>query len=588
LKQQSLPFSITREPILKKLSIDAPPGDKKVLFRNPNSDGLASTLNVRGNVTEKIGTDLYQVEYGDKSIVLFGCQMVGEDTVIGHHQDSPSAGSELQLSKEKLTIDFVLEKIYEFADLQRNFIVAKRKYKTSAEGVSIDTVTQTIGIDKSDLPAVYYSALDCAFLATITGDESWRSNLNEYHEVLLAYLQSNRFQYYLSGVYLWETFRTMTISLLTYCVSNQVIPLFHYCSDCLEHDICSHSCCRLWLQNASIKVGMMSVAPGLQEPSTSSGNNLMLLAAVASKELEKHQTKLAKDTQTAAYPRRYSKKLTLDSAYKKQRSQAEKADKQHKDYIERNLSTITMSRGLFTERIEGLRKKIVQSLHEWCNLTPAERTNLYGNVRYAVTIIDRGTPSHQIKNAGTLPFMQLQGASNYCGLCAVNNLLGKEIVSVQRMNNIADDLWLRQIEQCGQFLTENLQCHRDINGFYSFQTMEEILECFGYSLYLLSANEVLRALLSCKQSSVKSVLQELAKQYGIPMKLLFVDTDSEHYTAVNVDSNAIWLFDSKQRTPTTLTAEAFVIKLKHHYETTYCLQPKEAEVLFALFLSYES
>ena len=136
---------------------------QKVLFRNPNSDGLASTLNVRGNVTEKIGTDLYQVEYGDKSIVLFGCQMVGEDTVIGHHQDSPSTGSELQLSKEKLTIDFVLEKIYEFADLQRNFIVAKRKYKTSAEGVSIDTVTQTIGIDKSDLAAVYYSALDCAF-----------------------------------------------------------------------------------------------------------------------------------------------------------------------------------------------------------------------------------------------------------------------------------------------------------------------------------------------------------------------------------------------------------------------------------------
>ena len=119
---------------------------QKVLFRNPNSDGLASTLNVRGNVTEKIGTDLYQVEYGDKSIVLFGCQMVGEDTVIGHHQDSPSAGSELQLSKEKLTL--FLRK-YEVADLQRNFIVAKRKYKTSAEGVSIDTVTQTIGIDKS-------------------------------------------------------------------------------------------------------------------------------------------------------------------------------------------------------------------------------------------------------------------------------------------------------------------------------------------------------------------------------------------------------------------------------------------------------
>ena len=75
--------------------------------------------------------------------------------------------------------DFVLE--YEFVDLRGNFIVAKRKYKTSA-GVGIDIVTIP------DLPAVL---LLCS---TITGDDSWTSNLNEYNEVLLAYLQSNCFQ----------------------------------------------------------------------------------------------------------------------------------------------------------------------------------------------------------------------------------------------------------------------------------------------------------------------------------------------------------------------------------------------------------
>ena len=548
---------------------------QSVLFRNPNSDGLASTLNVRGKITEKIGIDLYQVQYGDRTIVLFGCQMVGENTVIDQH--SPSAGNQLPLNRKKLTTDFVLEKIYEFADLQRKYIVAKRKYKTGAEGISVDDLTKKIGIEKSDMPAVYYSALDCAFLASIASDDNWRSNLYEYHETLHAYLQSNHFQYFLSGVYFWETFRAQTISLLLHCISNQAIPLFHYCSDCLDNEICSHLCCKLWLQNACNKVGpgMTSVSSGLPELSTSSSNNLLLLAAVASKQLEKCHTKSAGETRTPAYPRKYSKKLTLSKQHR-----TEKADKHHKDYIERNLASITMSRGLFTERMEELRKKILQSLHMWCNLTSVERNNLYSNVRYAVTIIHRQAPSYQVKNAGTLPFMQLQGNSNYCGLCALNNLLGKDILSVQRMNNVADDLWLRQIEQCGQCLTDSLQCHRDISGFYSFHTIEESLECFGHSLHLLSANEALRTMLRHKQSSVKSVLQELERQYGTPIKLLFVDRESEHYTAVHVGSNTIWHFDSKQRTPITLTMEAFVLKLQQQYETTYSLQPKQIEVLF--------
>ena len=291
---------------------------QNVLFRNPNSAGLATTLNVRGKVTDRIGTDLYQVQYGDRSIVLFGCQMVSEDTVHDQHKHSPSADNKLQPSEEKLTNEFLLEKVYEFADLQRNYIVAKRKYKANTKVISIDAVAKKIGIDKSDLPTVYYSALDCAFLASITSDDSWRSNLNEYHEALLAYLQSNRFQYYLSGIYFWETFRAQTIPLLMHCVCSQAIPLFHYCSDCLDHEICSHLCCRLWLQNACNKVGVTSDVSALPER-TSSCNNLTLLAAVASKELEKYQTKLAREMQTPPYPKAPFKKLTLANASEQQR-----------------------------------------------------------------------------------------------------------------------------------------------------------------------------------------------------------------------------------------------------------------------------
>ena len=54
-----------------------------VLFQNPQNEGLATSLNVRGQVIEKVGRDLYKVKYGDNYIVLFGCQMVPQATEMG-------------------------------------------------------------------------------------------------------------------------------------------------------------------------------------------------------------------------------------------------------------------------------------------------------------------------------------------------------------------------------------------------------------------------------------------------------------------------------------------------------------------------
>ena len=84
---------------------------------------------------------------------------------------------------------------------QRNYLVAKRKYNLTEESV-VDDIVKNVGIEKSDFPAIYYCALDCALMASITHDDNWQLLLIE---ALLAYLQLNRFQYHLSGVYLWET-----------------------------------------------------------------------------------------------------------------------------------------------------------------------------------------------------------------------------------------------------------------------------------------------------------------------------------------------------------------------------------------------
>ena len=79
---------------------------------------------------------------------------------------------------------------------------------------------------------------------------------------------------------------------------------------------------------------------------------------------------------------------------------------------------------------------------------------------------------------------------------------------------------------CGRLTRlDNLRCHSDISGFYSFHTIKEVLEGFGHCLHLLSANEALHTLFSRKQISGGSgIVQELARQYGIPLKLLLLLT----------------------------------------------------------------
>ena len=61
---------------IKKIKIRNYTLGQTVVFRNPHHGGLVNTLNVRGEVKEKIGRDLYKVHYGDRFSSYFGCQMV--------------------------------------------------------------------------------------------------------------------------------------------------------------------------------------------------------------------------------------------------------------------------------------------------------------------------------------------------------------------------------------------------------------------------------------------------------------------------------------------------------------------------------
>ena len=256
-----------------------------VLFRNPHHGGLVSTLNVRGEVKEKVGRDLYKVQYEDRYIVLFGCQMVPH-TELSDTDACPVSLVSGNSSSLITNADLVLDKVYVYADLQRNYILARRRYKQCA---CVDAISKLVDATTTDLTTLYYLAIDCGFLASLTDDDQWRSTLGMYHETLLGYLQSNRFQCYLSGLYFWENFRAQTIPLLVTCVSRQAIPLFHYFSDCVNQGTCSHICCKLWLETACRNAGLQSLQPVQPYSEGTLHNSLMILADVATKELQMRQ-----------------------------------------------------------------------------------------------------------------------------------------------------------------------------------------------------------------------------------------------------------------------------------------------------------
>ena len=96
------------------------------------------------------------------------------------------------------------------------------------------------------------------------------------------------------------------------------------------------------------------------------------------------------------------------------------------------------------------------------------------------------TIQSQIHISHHKPWMQSQGQSNYC----INNAYSDEKPTVEQLDNIADDLRLYQREQFSLDLTDELQIQRDVNSFYSFEVLREVVECFGDQL--LNLNELVQ------------------------------------------------------------------------------------------------
>ena len=303
-------------------------------------------------------------------------------------------------------------------------------------------------------------------------------------------------------------------------------------------------------------------------------NNLLILAEVASEKL--------RILQFQAEPRMKRSTSIKNTSIKKKRFgppkfqwHSTKKEQKYRKYIEQRISSMTNSCGPFTKRVEKLRNNVRESLRKWQSLPEQQKHHVYKNTKYIVNVINKQSSSDSsVKEVGTLPFMQVQGHSNHCGVCALNNLVGRKFFTVQAVNKAADDVWLRQFEHIGLNITDDIQDHRDVNGFHSLDSITEVAQLHGYHLQPLKP--CIQSL--CAEKSHENpihILKELFKSYKQPLRLLLLDNKSQHYIAVQVYEHTIWQFDSLyQKRPSNLTADALLDMLNGNKYTTFSLMAR--------------
>ena len=567
-----------------------------VLFKNPTRSGIATTLNVEGCIEEKVGRDLYRVSYGDLHVTLFAAEMVPNTVSTGN-----SAIDVQRTTTWEPRI--ILDKICVYADMQRSLFSARRKYKQELHSINMERKIKDIGYnftlgDDVDLTSLFYIALDCGFLSTVTEDDQWNKDLEKYSTSLLAFLQEKRFHYFLSGIYWWECFRCQTVHIVMQSVLEKAIPLFHYCSECVDDGKCTHACCKLWLRQACVHRGI-----DVQMPGSGNEDGLLLLATVATEENEKqHQCnasripskRISKDA-TTSWPLPQPQKDNMLKASKcasslklrktgfspvaKCSSSVPLEDNEELKRLKRNLTfrkyvvqNLPMVQcGVFTSRVEKIVNQIGKCVSQWNTLDDDNKENLYLNTRYIIDTISMHKQTDAIKQVSSMPFMQNQGASHYCSVCALNNLVGKEITTAHEMNDVADNLWLNHFDYLGQSVTDNIQPHRDPNGFHTIDTMQQIAMKNGYCLWTLD-----KKIQSCKKLVPKSspqLVHELLRCYKSPAKLLVHNKKVSHYAAINVyHRQNVWYFDSLKRQPITITADELMAILADKDTTTFSLK----------------
>ncbi|KAL3855783.1 hypothetical protein ACJMK2_014983 [Sinanodonta woodiana] len=187
------------------------------------------------------------------------------------------------------------------------------------------------------------------------------------------------------------------------------------------------------------------------------------------------------------------------------------------------------------------------ALDSFSELLSENIQNLQHNLKYAQAILFRSAELNRRRQVFVHNIegyvIQLQGNTNYCGLCCINNALGPTEdanfpVSIEEMDLVADLLWIGMAQNPALGVLTKLEELREKEGFYSMEVIEAVLqrhstECVRIHasvIHALSPEEFISSIQSLSSSIIFSIHP----------------THSEHWLTMKYDEADFILIDSKK------------------------------------------
>lgn len=244
---------------------------------------------------------------------------------------------------------------------------------------------------------------------------------------------------------------------------------------------------------------------------------------------------------------------------------------------------ISINKGKFAVRVQALSATISSALEIWDDLYDVEKCSLYENVAYVTKIIGvkpSATVLNQLAVTSERPFMQFQGCSSYCGVSAINNALQHCAATVEKLDHIADNQWLIQIEEVGLTICDDLQKMRDIDGNYSVDVLKQATEDLGYEMVHLDNQVVAMLSQPLDANTTLNQLKGLITHHG-PKSIIVADSRGKgipHYSTILFSDSAVWHLNSLCRQPKVVDKKWMMkllrdIHVAHSKVSLYTLQP---------------
>lgn len=187
-------------------------------------------------------------------------------------------------------------------------------------------------------------------------------------------------------------------------------------------------------------------------------------------------------------------------------------------------------------------------------ISSTEQNALLSNIKYAREVLF-AEPSNQRKSEvqvclSDYGYFQVQGFSNFCGLCALNNAVGDiaNFFSIEELNTIADRLWLSMIQNPSHGVLQQAEPMRDKEGFYSVEVLRTALGTRGFEMIQLNPQSIQDF---TSEDAGQIVLETLTREYGFAT-LIIRPASQHHWVTIRELDKTLLYLDSAEEAPEKL------------------------------------